>query len=335
MKPFVHCFAVLFAALATISPNALALTYQRSDSLTVVGLLQKGARQPSNDNLMLFYAQALVGKPYVGQTLEVNPKEELAVNLRELDCTTLVENVVALTLTTHQSSTRFSDFCANLQRIRYHNGKLDGYASRNHYFSEWIASNESMGIVSEVKGKNKDSRGAFYPFVEAQTLACTYMSTHPDRYPMLKDDKAALRLIKENERRINGRTVRYVPRRLLDKSRKELGSIQDGDILAIKNLDGLAWDYVEVVVGIDIRHGGTANTDVTRFVVIDEQLDEFLGVAPVRRQTDRHTREGAQHGNVVQRVVGGTKCSVGHTARNTKNGDRILRIGQIDFDLFQ
>ena len=248
MKPFVHCFAVLFAALATISPNALALTYQRSDSLTVVGLLQKGARQPSNDNLMLFYAQALVGKPYVGQTLEVNPKEELAVNLRELDCTTLVENVVALTLTTHQSSTRFSDFCANLQRIRYHNGKLDGYASRNHYFSEWIASNESMGIVSEVKGKNKDSRGAFYPFVEAQTLACTYMSTHPDRYPMLKDDKAALRLIKENERRINGRTVRYVPRRLLDKSRKELGSIQDGDILAI----------VTKKEGLDVSHLGIA-----------------------------------------------------------------------------
>jgi hypothetical protein len=246
LKSILLLFSLL--VLSSFFMPAAAITFQKTDSTTVVTLLQKGARQPAGENLMLFYANQLMGKPYVGKTLEVNPKEELAVNLRELDCTTLVENVVALVLTTRQGSKRFHDFCRNLERIRYRNGKLDGYASRNHYFSEWIQSNEAQGIVQEVKGMTQDSRGAFYPFVETQTLNCTYMSQHPDRYPMLKGDAAALKQIKANEQRVNGRTVRYVPRRFLDRSRKELVAIQDGDILAI----------VSKKEGLDISHVGIA-----------------------------------------------------------------------------
>ena len=227
---------------------AQALTYQRTDSLRVVELLTKGSRQAPSENLMVFYAQKLLGLPYVGKTLEVNPREELAVNLRELDCTTLVENVVALVMTTHQGSTRFADFCNNLTKIRYRDGRLDGYASRNHYFSEWIDSNERQGFIREIKGKANDSRGAYYPFVDAQKLDITYMSTHPSSYPMLKDDAAALKLIKANEQRLCGRTVRYIPRRLLGRSKKDLSCVKDGDILAI----------VTKKAGLDVSHLGLA-----------------------------------------------------------------------------
>lgn len=243
------------------------------DSTTVVSLLRKGIRQPAGENLMLFYANQLIDRPYVGKTLEVNPKEELAVNLRELDCTTLVENVVALVLTTQQKSTRFSDFCRNLERIRYRNGKLDGYASRNHYFSEWILSNETQSIVQEVKGKAKDSRGAFYPFVDTQTLNCTYMSQHPNSYPMLKDDAAALKQIKANEQRINGRTVHYVPRRFLNRTRKELAAIQDGDILAI----------VTKKQGLDVSHLGLAvwGTDGQLHLLNASQIHKRVVLEPL------------------------------------------------------
>ena len=168
-------FLLLLAFTATL-PEASALTYQRADSLAVVRLLQKGCRQPAGENLPLFFAQELLGKPYVGQTLEGNATEELAVNLRQLDCTTLVENVVALVLTTRQKSVRFADFCQNLVRIRYRDGRLDGYASRNHYFSEWIASNERQGLVAEVRPKQGASP---YPFMDSRQLNCTYMSKHP------------------------------------------------------------------------------------------------------------------------------------------------------------
>ena len=245
-----HPIPTLFACLGMLLMPlcAAGITYQRADSLKVVGLLTKGKQCPAGENLMLYYAEQLKGLPYVGKTLEVNPREELAVNLRELDCTTLVENVLALALTTQQGSTRFADFCRNLERIRYRDGHLNGYASRNHYFSEWIQSNERQGFVKEVTGTKGDSRGAYYPFVDQQTLACTYMSTHPNFYPMLKDDAAALQQIRANERRINGRVVRYVPRRLLSRSRKELSAIEDGDILAI----------VTKKAGLDVSHLGLA-----------------------------------------------------------------------------
>ena len=269
MKKLILFFALLLAGM----PDAAALTYQKEDSLAVVRLLQKGQRQPAGENLVLFFAQELLGKPYVGKTLEVNPREELAVNLRELDCTTLVENVLALVLTTRQRSSRFSDFCRNLERVRYRDGRLDGYASRNHYFSEWIASNSKQGFGSEVKGKTGDSRGEQYPFVEAQRLNCTYMSQHPGRYPMLKDDAEALRLIKENERRVNGRTVRYIPRRLLGKSRRELGAVQDGDILAI----------VTKKEGLDVSHLGFAvwGTDGKLHLLNASQIHKKVVLEPM------------------------------------------------------
>ena len=244
-----HPFYLLFISFLFFKvTHANALTYQRSDSIKVVSLLTKGSRQPAGDNLMLFYANQLKGTPYVGKTLEVNPKEELAINLRELDCTTLVENVLALVLTTRQGSTRFSDFCSNLEHIRYREGKLDGYASRNHYFSEWIISNERQGFVKEIIGAKNDKRGAYYPFIDAQKLSCTYMSSHPNLYPMLKDDAESLHLINSNERRINGKVIHYVPRRLLSRSRKELPGIEDGDILAI----------VTKKAGLDVSHLGLA-----------------------------------------------------------------------------
>lgn len=235
---------ILLLLAALLSVPALSVT----DSVRVEQLLRVGRQQTAATQLVLYYAERLIGTPYVGQTLEVNPTEQLTVNLSSLDCTTLVENALALALTTQGGSTRFADFKRHLTRIRYRDGVLNGYASRNHYFSEWIASNSRQGIVEEVAGKPNNPRGAFYPFVDAQTLRCTYMSEHPDRYPMLRHDTTAQRLIRANERRINGRTVRYVPKRLLNGNRQQLSCIHDGDILAI----------VTSKQGLDIAHVGIA-----------------------------------------------------------------------------
>ena len=56
----------------------------------------------------------------VGKTLEVNPVEELVVNLRELDCTTFVETVLALTLTTREGGQKWDDYCQTLKTYFEH-----------------------------------------------------------------------------------------------------------------------------------------------------------------------------------------------------------------------
>ena len=238
---------LLFTLLLIAIPSAY-VSANEADSIAVEQLLRQGIKDKNDANLMLFYGLKLRDIPYVAQTLEVNKQEELVVNLRELDCTTLVENVVALTLTTKQGSTRFADFKQNLTRIRYSNGVLNGYASRNHYFSQWIDSNERLGIVKEVTGKAKTTP-PYFPFVEPQVLKCTYMSAHPELYPMLKNDSQAQQQIAKAEAAINGRTVRYIPRRLLNRSRKELADVLDGDILAI----------VTKKQGLDTSHIGIAS----------------------------------------------------------------------------
>ena len=183
--------------------------------------------------------------PYVASTLEVNPAEELVVNLRQLDCTTLIENVVALTLAVREEHPTFVSFCRNLEKIRYSGGQLNGYSSRNHYFSEWIASNERQGIVKEIKGEKSEG---YRPFIAVQRLRLDYMSTHPGAYPMLKGKASEISRIRKNEQKLEGVSVRYVPLSLLDKGKGVLGAIHDGDILAI----------VTRKKGLDTSHLGLA-----------------------------------------------------------------------------
>lgn len=237
---------VLTALLAFAIQPLHAITYSQQDSLQIVKMLKKGQAQPKGTCLPIFYANLLKNIPYVGATLEVNPKEQLAINLTQLDCTTLVENVLAFTFTTNQGSTRFCDFCYWLQRIRYRDGLLDGYASRNHYFTQWINSNTKMGLVQEIQGK-KDNN--FSPFTAKQTIDLHYMTAHPDKYPMLRSgDKKQISLIRQYEQEASGKTIQYIPHSMLNKGKDVLGCVQDGDILAL----------VTKKDGLDVSHLGFA-----------------------------------------------------------------------------
>lgn len=241
-----NTFRLSILAIAMfLAQTASAVTYVREDSTRVVQLLQMGLAQPRSTNLMLFYAEQFKDKPYVSRTLEVNEEEELAVNLGQLDCTTLVETVTALVLTTQHKSQRWTDFLHWLQTIRYWRGKLDGYSSRNHYFSQWIQSNTELGLVQEVTGKSSES---FFPFTEKQTLRLSYMSAHPSSYPMLKGRPDEMKKIVSMEREASGKTIRYIPKKLAGKSRQELKYVQDGDILAL----------VTSKEGLDVSHLGLA-----------------------------------------------------------------------------
>lgn len=214
----------------SLSGQMSAVTYTREDSLTVVRLLEEGKTQPAGTNMPMFFAERLIGVPYVAATLEINDWEDLVVNLRQLDCTTLVENVVALTRTVRKTRPSFEAFCRELETIRYKDGVRNGYSSRNHYFSEWIDSNSRLGIVAEVKGEAGKN---YRPFTAVQKLNLNYMSTHPDKYPMLKGKPDEIARISANEKESGGKTVRYIPFELLDKGKEVLGDVCDGDILAI------------------------------------------------------------------------------------------------------
>ncbi len=224
-------YITLFIILLAGSLGFAGVAKPNADSAIVVKLLNEGrlARTKGQQNMMLFYGHKLQGVPYVAHTLEVNPTEQLVVNLRELDCTTFVETVLALCLTTREGSVKYSDYCSNLTRIRYEGGKMDGYPSRNHYFYWWAESNRRLGIVSYPI----DQAAKKASFVKRQIMNLSWMTRHTGSYKMLKGDAKAIKAIGEHEKNTFGKTMYYIPQASLGLSKKAMRYVENGDILAI------------------------------------------------------------------------------------------------------
>lgn len=226
--------------LVVTSPLWAKAQYTTADSIKVVKLLQEGKKQKGKQDLVLFFARKFLGIPYVASTLENNTDEQLVINLRQLDCTTFVENVLTLTLCTKNGQTTFDDFCNQLRKIRYRNGKV-GYPTRLHYFSEWISDNTRMGFVEETQAPNP-------PFSAVQTLQINFMSTHVDKYPMLVRTPSFIKPIAQMESELNGQTCRYIPKVGILNNAACKQAVKDGNILAL----------VTSHQGLDTSHVGFA-----------------------------------------------------------------------------
>ena len=249
-------FLALFF-IVSVHLNA-AVCYTKADSIKVMKLLEQGKKLSKDKKIILFYARQLIGVPYVAQTLEVNKQEQLIVNLRQLDCTTYVENVLALTLCTENKKLpTFADFCYYLRMLRYEGGKVD-YPTRLHYFTAWISDNTKLGFVHEIQANSA-------PFTKVQTLDVDYMSQHIDNYPMLKAHPEWIQAISKMEQQLTGKKFHYIPKAQIANNSLYRKTIKDGDIIAIitskKGLDtshiGIAvWhkDGLHMLNASQIRH---------------------------------------------------------------------------------
>ena len=96
--------------------------------------LLAGTVTAQESSLVLSNGLGFVDTPYKAGTLEVDDTEDLIINCDEVDCTTFVEYALAMALCPQQGDEmQEGDFARNLQRIRYRDGKIDGYTSRLHY----------------------------------------------------------------------------------------------------------------------------------------------------------------------------------------------------------
>ncbi|MBI4521059.1 MAG: DUF1460 domain-containing protein [Gemmatimonadetes bacterium] len=182
-----------------------------------------------------------VGTTYTPATLEAPGPERLVVNLRELDCVTFVENMLVMARLIRERRSDFGAYLAELTRVRYRGGWLDGYPSRLHYFSEWLADNQQKGLLREIGrelGGIPDDRPIHF------------MSRHPDAYRQLADpgNLAAIRGIEE---RLSGGARTYVAESRIDEAAP---GIRNGDIIAAKStLDGLDVAHTGIALWVDGR----------------------------------------------------------------------------------
>lgn len=209
--------------LLMVGTTFAQVTYTHADSLTICRLLAKADTKTTT----LWFARQFLGIPYVAHTLEVNDDEQLVVNTRQLDCTTLVETVMALTICAHQGKRTWNDYLTALRTLRYRQGVMNGYTSRLHYFSDWIRDKQAMGIVTEIQSPNP-------PFTAVQQVKVDYMSTHPTAYKALKAQPKLVPVIRQQEQQLTGVKARYIPKSALRRSTKALRqAVKDGDIIAI------------------------------------------------------------------------------------------------------
>jgi hypothetical protein len=217
--------------------------------------------------LIVETAKFFIGTPYVASTLEKEP-EHLVVNLRELDCTTLVENVIALARAIREANPVFETFCAHLQQLRYRDGVINDYTDRLHYFSDWMVENERKNLVRDV---TKVIGGQPY------RLNLSFMSTHPDSYPQLKSNPAWVQKVSEKEKEISARdTYALIPESHIENCRD---GMMNGDIVCfVTRIEGLDVTHVGLIYRQNQKLGFIhASSSAKKVIVESKSLVEYVG----------------------------------------------------------
>lgn len=184
-----------------------------------------------------------LGAPYAASTLEAylaaggSPDAEpLTLHLLKFDCVSLVEAALAVARTAAAGPDAGWDrFARETERMRYRGGQRSDYASRLHYFSEWIADGQRRGLVRDLGpelGGQPDAR------------PLRFMSEHRSSYAALADAEMFDAIV-AHERRLDAS-----PRNVVAKAR--IPGIQDrletGDVLA----------FATSIAGLDVTHTGLA-----------------------------------------------------------------------------
>jgi hypothetical protein len=204
------------------------------------------------------------GKPYAAHTLEQTP-EALVCNLQAFDCYTFIESVVALTLTATRIKPQFADYQYFLQKLRYRNGRINGYESRLHYFLEWIQQAKQNGylrdVTRELGGKPIQKN-------------IDFMTKHQLLYPAMTTAKTT-QTMAEVEQKLSNTIWYYIPK---NEAKSCESKLQDGDIVAFTSgKAGLDFNHEGLVV---IKKGRAyllhASTNHRRVLLTTEPLLVYL-----------------------------------------------------------
>jgi hypothetical protein len=194
-------------------------------------------------------SNTFLGLKYQESTLIGNEHspEVFVINLQGVDCFTIIEYIEAMRL-----SKSFSEFRANLRRVRYESGVIS-YSKRNHFFTDWIENNTDF--IRDVTGE-----------IAAQETKRVRKILN-----VLKDGTFLLPGIKPAEREIE-----YIPAHEIGDSK--MNGLKTGDYIGIySSVHGLDVSHVGIVIRegekIFLRH---ASSQKKYRKVIDQDLKDYI-----------------------------------------------------------
>lgn len=229
----------------------------------------------------------LLETPYVGGTLEIQP-EKPSCNLSGLDCVTFFESTLGIARAIKNYSytsglnpdSVFPKVISEISLTRYRDGNPGDYTTRLHYTSEWIIDNTKKGVIQDL---TKSLGGVKF------NLNLNFMSTHPNSYPALKQNRSFVSTIKSIEQSLNAiSTHSYIPKANIRNIENKL---QTGDIIAIATTNsGLDYSHTGMIYKNQngqslFMHASSLKQKVVRDVAISffvDQMSSNLGIAVLR-----------------------------------------------------
>lgn len=179
-------------------------------------------------------ALKFLGTPYAAGLLDKSDREQLIISLDGFDCVLFIETVLAIARGVSVQDYSYLTFGDRLLDQRYRNGQLNGYCSRLHYFSDWIADNQNRGIVENITPK----LGGI-----PLNKKLNFMSQHRSSYPQLANDDTNYQCIVNTENQLDKLTINYIPKNQIHTLYNRL---QPGDIVAT----------TADIEGLDVTHTG-------------------------------------------------------------------------------
>ena len=260
---------ILFALFLSVNLFSYAYTpndlrfHCAEDTIKINKFLQDGRESglKNANELISFYAQKLLGTPYVAHTLE-GDKEKLTINIDELDCTTFVETLLALAKTTMNERTTWREYAMSLEQIRYRQGNMNGYSSRLHYMSDWVIDNNARGNITEVTAE--------FPRADSIVKTINFMTKHKDSYKSLKDDPDMVKKIKSVE--IGYRQHKYpVIKKSQLRHKNVKKTFMDGDVIfLVTKIDGLDVSHLGIIKFVDGDPHLLHASSVAMKVIVDD-----------------------------------------------------------------
>ena len=270
------------------NPTALTIAdSKRFVSLRLKFKQQKWQESELGDRIQSI-AEQFLGEPYQANLLEKSSTEQSFISLYQFDCVLFLETVLALTTVLSKNSDNTeallsiqpsptlsisqaeSELFKMIERYRYRDGRIDGYCSRLHYFSDWILDNQRRGNLEPIV---QDSGST------PLTRPLNFMSNNWQKYPPLVKNPALRDCISQSEINISNQlktgVLRYIPTQEL---RSQESKLRSGDLVGIvTNMNGLDVTHSGFLYRKDSRsRPGLLHASIRSGIKISADLERYV-----------------------------------------------------------
>ena len=213
-------------------------------------------------------AEQFLGAEYKAGLLDRTTQEILFVSLQQFDCLLFIETVLAIANNITLQDRSYQALRNKIEEQRYWQGKMNGYCSRLHYFSDWIEDNQKRGNVTNITRK----LGGI-----SIDKKLDFMTSHRNSYPNLAKSDRHFKCISRVEDSLSTE-FNYIP---TQKIKQTYSQLQPGDIIGVATkIEGLDFTHTGFVYQQPNGNMGLIHASPAGEVVIAQDLQNYIKNVP-------------------------------------------------------